>query len=41
MISNLEDLHAWAVDVATGRLLTPQTQAERLEALPTGRAGDA
>lgn len=41
MISNLEDLHSWAVNVATGRLLTPETQAERLDALPTGAPGDA
>jgi D-alanyl-D-alanine carboxypeptidase len=41
MISDLEDMHHWAVDVATGRLLTPQTQAERLAALPTGAPGDA
>ncbi|MEY9874564.1 D-alanyl-D-alanine carboxypeptidase [Streptacidiphilus sp. MAP12-33] len=41
MISDLEDLHAWAADVATGRLLTPQTQAERLAAVPTPAPGDA
>lgn len=41
MISDLEDLHSWAVNVATGELLKPQTQAERLDALPTGAPGDA
>lgn len=41
MISNLRDLRSWAVNVATGRLLKPATQAERLAALPTGAPGDA
>ncbi|MEZ0094822.1 serine hydrolase domain-containing protein [Streptacidiphilus sp. EB129] len=41
MISNLEDLHSWAANVATGGLLKPQTQTERLDALPTGAPGDA
>ncbi|TDU03450.1 D-alanyl-D-alanine carboxypeptidase [Streptomyces sp. 846.5] len=41
MISDLEDMHSWAVNVATGRLLKPQTQAERLKALPTPGPGDA
>ncbi|GAA4839496.1 serine hydrolase domain-containing protein [Kitasatospora terrestris] len=40
MISNLDDMHAWAENVATGRLLKPETQAERLDALPTGAPGD-
>ena len=35
MISDLRDLRAWARDVATGSLLTPETQAERTEFLPT------
>jgi D-alanyl-D-alanine carboxypeptidase len=30
MISTLEDLHRWARDVATGKLLTPATQKQRL-----------
>ncbi|NUR28863.1 MAG: beta-lactamase family protein [Catenulispora sp.] len=40
MISDLEDMHTWAEDLGTGRLLTPQTQAQRLQALPTGAPGD-
>ncbi|SEL29516.1 serine hydrolase domain-containing protein [Streptacidiphilus jiangxiensis] len=39
MISNLRDLRSWAVTVATGRLLSPQTQAQRLTTLPTGFPG--
>ncbi|MEV6007994.1 serine hydrolase domain-containing protein [Streptomyces sp. NPDC051976] len=39
MISNLEDLHRWAKIVATGELLTPQTQEQRLTTLPTGFPG--
>ncbi|MCU7823221.1 serine hydrolase domain-containing protein [Kitasatospora sp. DSM 101779] len=39
MISDLQDLRRWAEVVATGRLLTPQTQAERLKTLPTGFPG--
>ncbi|MEU7071203.1 serine hydrolase domain-containing protein [Streptomyces narbonensis] len=31
MISNLQDMRSWAKTVATGTLLTPETQAERLE----------
>jgi D-alanyl-D-alanine carboxypeptidase len=31
MISTLDDLHIWAPALATGRLLTPQMQAQRLE----------
>ena len=41
MISNLDDMRSWAKNVATGGLLTPRTQAERLDALPTGAPGDA
>ncbi|MFE1444027.1 serine hydrolase domain-containing protein [Streptomyces sp. NPDC058739] len=39
MISDLHDLHRWARIVATGTLLSPQTQAERLRMLPTGHPG--
>jgi D-alanyl-D-alanine carboxypeptidase len=40
MISTLSDLHAWARDVATGRLLTPATQRQRERFLPIrGLAG--
>lgn len=31
MISTLEDLHTWAVALATGKLLTPKRQRERLQ----------
>lgn len=39
MISDLHDLHRWARIVATGTLLRPQTQAQRLKTLPTGHPG--
>ncbi|MDI5961301.1 serine hydrolase domain-containing protein [Streptomyces sp. SL13] len=39
MISDLHDLRRWAYVVATGRLLSPQTQAQRLKTLPTGFPG--
>ncbi|WP_329117471.1 serine hydrolase domain-containing protein [Streptomyces sp. NBC_01353] len=39
MISDLEDLRRWAKIVATGELLSPETQAERLKTLPTGFPG--
>lgn len=39
MISDLHDLRRWARVVATGTLLRPQTQAERLKTLPTGHPG--
>ncbi|GAA1512563.1 serine hydrolase domain-containing protein [Streptomyces albidochromogenes] len=39
MISNLHDLRRWARIVATGTLLSPQTQRERLKTLPTGFPG--
>ncbi|MEU3795796.1 serine hydrolase domain-containing protein [Streptomyces fructofermentans] len=39
MISDLHDLRRWARIVATGTLLRPQTQAERLKTLPTGYPG--
>ncbi|MGW6417722.1 serine hydrolase domain-containing protein [Streptomyces sp. NPDC055055] len=39
MISDLEDLRRWARIVATGELLSPETQAQRLRTLPTGFPG--
>lgn len=40
MISTLGDLHRWARDVATGKLLTPATQKQRLRFIaPPGRTG--
>ena len=39
MISDLHDLRRWAKIVATGTLLQPRTQAERLKMLPTGHPG--
>ncbi|MGW6564435.1 serine hydrolase domain-containing protein [Streptomyces sp. NPDC054975] len=39
MISNLEDLRRWAKILATGELLSPETQAQRLKMLPTGYPG--
>jgi D-alanyl-D-alanine carboxypeptidase len=39
MISNLHDLHTWARVLATGTLLKPATQKERLRLLPTGFPG--
>ncbi|MCT4357564.1 beta-lactamase family protein [Streptomyces sp. Je 1-79] len=39
MISDLRDLRAWARVLATGTLLTPETQAERLKVLPTNIPG--
>lgn len=39
MISNLHDLHRWAKVVATGQLLSPKIQAQRLKTLPTGFPG--
>jgi D-alanyl-D-alanine carboxypeptidase len=39
MISDLHDLRRWADIVATGKLLSPQTQAQRLKTLPTGIPG--
>ncbi|MFI0963297.1 serine hydrolase domain-containing protein [Streptomyces sp. NPDC021080] len=41
MISNLRDLRHWAKVVATGSLLSPGTQAQRLKTLPTGFPGTA
>ncbi|MFE1953222.1 serine hydrolase domain-containing protein [Streptomyces sp. NPDC059524] len=39
MISNLHDLRHWAKSVATGQLLSPETQKQRLRTLPTGFPG--
>lgn len=39
MISDLEDLRSWARTLATGTLLTPATQAERLKTTPIGIPG--
>ncbi|MEU9174328.1 serine hydrolase domain-containing protein [Streptomyces sp. NPDC048420] len=39
MISDLHDLRRWARIVATGTLLRPETQAQRLKLLPTGHPG--
>ena len=39
MISDLHDLCRWAKVVATGELLGPETQAQRLRTLPTGYLG--
>ncbi|MFD9124178.1 serine hydrolase domain-containing protein [Kitasatospora sp. NPDC059571] len=39
MISDLHDLRHWAEVVATGALLRPETQRERLTTLPTGFPG--
>lgn len=39
MISDLHDLRSWAKTVATGTLLSPGTQAQRLRTLPTGFPG--
>lgn len=39
MISDLQDLHRWAPIVATGKLLSPATQRQRLKTLPTGFPG--
>ncbi|WP_026058511.1 serine hydrolase domain-containing protein [Streptomyces sp. SS] len=39
MISDLQDMRSWARTVATGTLLTPKTQAERLKTYPSGIPG--
>ncbi|MFF1714208.1 serine hydrolase domain-containing protein [Streptomyces sp. NPDC058268] len=39
MISDLHDLHRWAKVLATGELLSPNVQAQRLKTLPTGIPG--
>ena len=40
MISTLEDLRAWTQAVATGKLLKPETQKQRLEFLPAPGEGE-
>ncbi|MBT2450819.1 beta-lactamase family protein [Streptomyces sp. ISL-43] len=40
MISDLQDLRSWARTLATGTLLTPATQAERLKTTPMDIPGD-
>ncbi|MGW5850903.1 serine hydrolase domain-containing protein [Streptomyces sp. NPDC055254] len=40
MISDLQDLRTWARVLATGTLLTPATQAERLKTKPINVPGD-
>ncbi|MFE2143525.1 serine hydrolase domain-containing protein [Streptomyces sp. NPDC059456] len=40
MVSDLQDLRSWARTLATGRLLTPATQAERLKTTPMNIQGD-
>ncbi|MDQ0798063.1 serine hydrolase [Streptomyces sp. B1I3] len=39
MISDLQDLRRWAPVLATGKLLSVETQAQRLKVLPTGFPG--
>lgn len=39
MISDLDDLRRWAKVAATGTLLRPETQEQRLRMLPTGHPG--
>ncbi|MFD8751978.1 serine hydrolase domain-containing protein [Kitasatospora sp. NPDC059577] len=39
VITTLADLESWARTMATGALVTPATQAERLKTLPTGDPG--
>jgi len=39
MISTMHDLRSWAKTVATGELLSPETQKQRLKTLPTGFPG--
>jgi D-alanyl-D-alanine carboxypeptidase len=40
MVSTLDDLHIWARDLATGKLLTPATQREREQFLPAPDEGE-
>ncbi|WP_328619138.1 serine hydrolase domain-containing protein [Streptomyces sp. NBC_00354] len=40
MVSDLEDLRSWARTLATGTLLTPATQTERLKTTPMNLQGD-
>ncbi|WP_426367554.1 serine hydrolase domain-containing protein [Streptomyces sp. E-08] len=39
MISDLHDLRHWAKTLATGELLSPETQAQRMKTIPTGVPG--
>jgi D-alanyl-D-alanine carboxypeptidase len=39
MISDLRDMRRWAKDVATGTLLSPATQAQRVNFIPAGFPG--
>ncbi|MEE1786136.1 serine hydrolase [Streptomyces sp. SP17BM10] len=39
IISTIADLQSWAKTMATGTLVSPATQAERLKTLPTGDPG--
>ncbi|MER7756562.1 serine hydrolase domain-containing protein [Kitasatospora sp. NPDC097643] len=39
IITTLSDLESWAKTLATGAILTPATQAQRLKTLPTGDPG--
>ncbi|MFE2409230.1 serine hydrolase domain-containing protein [Kitasatospora sp. NPDC059408] len=39
IVSTVSDLESWAKTLATGTLVKPATQVERLKALPTGDAG--
>ncbi|WP_327402576.1 beta-lactamase family protein [Streptomyces sp. NBC_01288] len=39
MISTMHDLRSWAKTVATGELLSPETQKQRLKVLPTSFPG--
>ncbi|MEU5216940.1 serine hydrolase domain-containing protein [Streptomyces sp. NPDC020807] len=39
MISDLQDMRTWAKVLATGTLLSPETQAERLKVYPTSTDG--
>ncbi|WP_374224171.1 serine hydrolase domain-containing protein [Streptomyces sp. ISL-66] len=40
MVSDLQDLRSWAHTLATGTLLTPATQSERLKTTPMNVPGD-
>ncbi|MFD9307775.1 serine hydrolase domain-containing protein [Streptomyces sp. NPDC060048] len=40
MVSDVQDLRSWAHTLATGTLLTPATQAERLKTTPMNIPGD-
>ena len=40
MVSTVDDLHIWARDLATGKLLTPAAQREREKFQPAPSEGD-